>query len=91
MRTFPTLLAAALLVSAAPALAPAQDDPAPAATAKPKVSKQAQKKPGAMSDEKRRQLEERIQALEQTQEMGYRDTPGSAADAPVAPGLIDDE
>ena len=89
MRIVPTSLAAVLFI-AAPAFAPAQDDPAPAATAKPKASKKHTQQ-GEMSDEKRRQLEERIQALEQKQEMGYRETPGSAADAPVAPGLIDDE
>jgi hypothetical protein len=44
-----------------------------------------------MSEEKRRELEQRIDALERKHEMGYRETPGTAADAPVAPGLIDDE
>jgi hypothetical protein len=90
MRIVPTLLAAAWL-AAAPALA--QDaDPAPAATARPHgAQKKAPPKKSTMSEEKRRDLERRIETLERKHEMGYRETPGAPADAPVAPGLVDDE
>jgi uncharacterized membrane protein YgcG len=82
MRIVLTLLTVAML-AAPPALAA---DPDPAATAKPKIVKKAD-----MSDAQRRELEERIEALEHKHEMGYRETPGAPADAPIAPGLIDDE
>jgi hypothetical protein len=52
--------------------------------------KPAKKKPAAMSEEKRRDLERRIEALEQKHEMQYRETdspsgaPGATEPAPAA-------
>ena len=71
------------------------DDAAPKAKAAPakttKATKSTKAKPAAMSEEKRRDLERRIEALERKNEMQYRETtspngaPGAApADAPGA-------
>jgi Ni/Co efflux regulator RcnB len=88
---FVTLTAVLLLALAATA-AHATDAAQPTTKAKAKHAKPAatsakRAKPAAMSEEKRRDLERRVEALERKYEMQYRetDTPTGAPGAESAP------
>lgn len=80
MRSF--LLTGLLAITVAATAAHADDAPATPPTTKTTKSASATTKPQPMSESKRRDLEKRIEALEQKYEMQYRET-----DSPTgAPG-----
>lgn len=82
--TAPVLMLA--LVLAVPTSILAADDDAPAPTpVKRKAAKPAAKpRKSDLSAEQQRDLEQRIEALEQKQEMQYREEPGHPTGAPPA-------